>query len=83
MGFVAHEDWKGRVQVALPPQLAETLRPTLAESRILAVGGYVEPSASPVTLLAKQIQSYVEQRARERSTSSQECARRGRHAPSK
>lgn len=34
------EDETRRVQVALPPQLTETLRPALAESRILAVGGY-------------------------------------------
>lgn len=59
MGFVVLEDETGRVQVALPPQLAETLRPALAESRILAVGGKVERAAGHVTLLASRIQPYT------------------------
>ncbi|MGE5334900.1 MAG: DNA polymerase III subunit alpha [Nitrososphaerota archaeon] len=58
MGFVVLEDETGRVQVALPPQLAEALRPALAESRILAVGGRVERAAGHVTLLASRIQPY-------------------------
>lgn len=59
MGFVVLEDETGRVQVALPPPLAETLRPALAESRILAVAGRVERSAGHITLLATRLQPYM------------------------
>jgi error-prone DNA polymerase len=59
MGFIVLEDETGRVQVALPPQLAETLRPALAESRILAVAGKVERSVGHVTLLATRLQPYT------------------------
>ena len=58
MGFIVLEDETGRVQVALPPKIAETLRPALAESRILAVGGKVERAAGHVTLLASRIEPY-------------------------
>ncbi|HEU5348745.1 MAG TPA: OB-fold nucleic acid binding domain-containing protein, partial [Ktedonobacterales bacterium] len=59
MGFIVLEDETGRVQVALPPKLAESLRPALAESRILAVGGKVERAAGHVTLLASRLQPLV------------------------
>lgn len=59
MGFIVLEDETGRVQVALPPRLAEMLRPALAESRILAVAGKVERSAGHVTLLAGRLQPVV------------------------
>lgn len=59
MGFIVLEDETGRVQVALPPSLAESLRPALAESRILAVAGKVERSAGHVTLLATRLQPYT------------------------
>jgi error-prone DNA polymerase len=59
MGFIVLEDETGRVQVALPPPLAETLRPALAESRILAVAGRVERSAGHITLLATRLQPYM------------------------
>lgn len=59
LGFIVLEDETGRVQVALPPKLAETLRPALAESRILAVEGKVERAAGHVTLLAGRLQSYL------------------------
>ena len=70
MGFVVLEDETGRVQVALPPHLAEALRPALAESRILAVRGKVERVAGAagaadaaygtghMTLLARRLQAY-------------------------
>ena len=58
MGFIVLEDETGRVQVALPPKLAGTLRPALAESRILVVGGKVERAAGHVTLLAGRIEPY-------------------------
>lgn len=63
MGFIVLEDETGRVQVALPPKIAETLRPALAESRILAVGGKVERAAGHVTLLASRIEPYSGKRA--------------------
>lgn len=59
MGFVVLEDETGRVQVALPPKLAEALRPALAESRILAVAGRVERAAGHVTLLAGKLRAYT------------------------
>jgi error-prone DNA polymerase len=62
MGFVVLEDETGRVQVVLPPKLAEALRPALAESRILAVAGKVERSAEQgthLTLLASRLQPYT------------------------
>ncbi|HEY1390317.1 MAG TPA: DNA polymerase III subunit alpha [Ktedonobacterales bacterium] len=60
MGFIVLEDETGRVQVALPPPLAETLRPAMAESRILAVAGGVERSAGHVTLFATRFQPYTQ-----------------------
>ena len=86
MGFVVLEDETGRVQVALPPALAETLRPALAASRILAVGGKVERAAdgkdetghgtpvTHVTLLATRIQPYT-------GTQVQQAERRRGHEP--
>ena len=62
MGFIVLEDETGRIQAALPPKLAETLRPALAESRILAVAGRVEHAAgygTHVTLLAGRLRAYT------------------------
>jgi error-prone DNA polymerase len=59
MGFLVLEDETGRVQVALPPHLAETLRPAMAETRILAVAGKVERSAKHVTLLASRLRPFT------------------------
>jgi hypothetical protein len=39
--------------------LVETLRPALAQSRILAIAGKVERSAAQVTLLAGRLQAYT------------------------
>ena len=54
MGFIVLEDETGRVQVVLP-QLAETQRPALAESRNLAVAGMVERSAGHVSPLIRRL----------------------------
>jgi hypothetical protein len=62
------------MQVALPPPVAETLRPALAESRILTVGGIVERSAGHVTLLARRLQAY------QGSSSERVAAERGRQS---
>jgi error-prone DNA polymerase len=42
VGFLVLEDEGGRVQVALPPKVADTLYRALAESRVLMVAGPVE-----------------------------------------
>jgi error-prone DNA polymerase len=42
MGFVVLEDESGRVQVACPPAVADTLRLVLAQSRFMAVSGRLE-----------------------------------------
>jgi error-prone DNA polymerase len=42
MGFLVLEDETGRVQVACPPGVADTLRLVLVESRFVAVLGRVE-----------------------------------------
>jgi hypothetical protein len=39
--------------------LVETLRPVLAQSRILAIAGKVERTAAQVTLLAGRLQAYT------------------------
>ena len=39
--------------------LVETLRPVLAQSRILAIAGKVERTAAQVTLLAERLQAYT------------------------
>ena len=48
MGLIVLEGETGRVQIALAPPLAETLRLAVAESRILAVAGRVERSAGHI-----------------------------------
>jgi error-prone DNA polymerase len=42
VGFLVVEDETGRVQVAMPPKVADTLYRALAESRVLVVAGPVE-----------------------------------------
>jgi error-prone DNA polymerase len=55
VGFVVLEDETGRVQVVLPPTLAETIRRVLAESRLIAVSGTIERTRAHHTLLARQV----------------------------
>ncbi|HEX6542671.1 MAG TPA: DNA polymerase III subunit alpha [Ktedonobacterales bacterium] len=58
VGFLVLEDEKGRVQVVLPPKLAETLYRVLAVSRVLLVGGRIERvGREHVTLLAYRVRA--------------------------
>lgn len=57
MGFLVIEDETGRVQVALPPPVADTLRLVLAESRLVAVSGKVERTRWHRSLLGRQVRA--------------------------
>ena len=84
MGFVVLEDETGRVQMALPPKLAEALRPALAESRILAVAGRVERASGHVTLLAEKLRAYTQpgtQPGAEQTDEQADPGRRRKDAP--
>jgi error-prone DNA polymerase len=55
MGFLVLEDETGRVQVACPPALADTLRLVLAASRLVAVSGRLERTRWHRSLLGRLI----------------------------
>jgi error-prone DNA polymerase len=55
MSFLVLEDETGRVQVALPPPLADPLRLALATSRFMAVSGQVERARWHRSLLGRVV----------------------------
>jgi error-prone DNA polymerase len=55
VGFLVLEDETGRMQIVLPPQLADVIRPVLAESRQIAVAGRLECTGAHRTVLAGQV----------------------------
>ncbi len=55
MGFLVIEDEGGRMQVACPPVVADTLRLVLAESPFVAVSGRVERTRWHRSLLGRLV----------------------------
>ena len=68
VGFLVLEDETGRVQVVLPPTLAETIRRVLAESRLIALSGTLERTRQHHTLLARQVRALPQDPREARTT---------------